>query len=95
MRSRSFTLQYRPVSVHCSLRLSKVVRQTPALFEPWCILAFSLTRPTRKMAGQDASYELESREQIIEARILRLSLVSLPTRPDATMLIGILPAANS
>ena len=40
------------------------------------------------MTDQDASYELESREQIIEARILRLSLVSLPTSPTPPCSLG-------
>jgi hypothetical protein len=41
------------------------------------------------MAGQDASNELESREQVVDARTLRLSSVSPPRfGPDATMLTG-------
>jgi hypothetical protein len=48
------------------------------------------------MASQDASSQPESREEVVDTRILRLSLVPLPRLdPDAITLIEILLAANS
>jgi len=47
------------------------------------------------MASQDASSEPESREEVVDTRILRLSLVILPRLDPHAKLIENLPAANS
>lgn len=47
------------------------------------------------MASQDTSGSPESREEVVDARILRLSLVALPRLDPNAMLIENLPAANS
>ena len=47
------------------------------------------------MATQDASSEPESREEVVDVRILRLSLVPLPRLDPNATLIETLPTANS
>lgn len=47
------------------------------------------------MASQDASSDPESRGEVVDVRILRLSLVPLPRLDPKATLIETLPAANS
>ena len=47
------------------------------------------------MASQDASSEPESREEVVDGRILRLSLVPLPRLDPNSTSAETLPVANS